>query len=633
MKEAAIFECPVVEASASGGSFSSLKEAAISQCPVLQASGSEGSLSSLLESAAITTALSALVLLPLLEAILRRTFHVGISASAALVQHLNLIAGMIGAAIAARENRLLPLSTLKDLLKGWRRRATGVFSGACAAAVSAGLVLAGAQFVLAERQSGHVLAYGIPIWIVQAIIPAGLEFITLQLLRRADESWLGRALAAALAAAGIVLLRSSLAGALAALTLATLAGVPAFVTLGGVALALFWHAGEPIASIPIAHYSLVTNPVLPTIPMFTLAGYVLAEGGAPKRLVKVFKALFGRLRGGAAIVTAVACAFFTSFTGGSGVTIIALGGLLMPLLLTQRYKERDALGLVTGAGSLGLLFPPCLPLILYAIVAKVPIERMFLGGILPGVVMLIATALWGIMSQRRTQVESEPEFDWKLAKQALWEAKWELLMPLVSLGALFGGFATPVEAAALTALYALCIETLIYRDLTLTKGLPGVMKECGLVVGGVLLIQGVALGFTNYLVDAEVMSRAAGWATSVIHSPAVFLLALNVFLLVVGCLMEIYAAIVIQAPLLVVIGNAFGIDPVHLGIVFLANLELGYLTPPIGLNLLLASFRFHKSVPEVLRAVLPLTLVLGAGVLLITYVPALTTTLPRLFGR
>ena len=605
----------------------------VAQASVAQGSAGERSIPGLLETAAIVATLGALVLLPLLEAVLRKTLHTGISGSAVLVQHLNLIAGMIGAAIAARQNRLLPLSTLGSLLKGWPRRAAAIFSGACAAAVSFMLIAGGIQFVRAEHGSGQTLAYGIPIWLVQAIIPAGLILIVLQLLRHADQSWLGRVFTILLAAAGMLLLRDSLTGAIVALALATLVGTPAFVTLGGVALVLFWHAGEPLASIPISHYSLVTNPILPSIPMFTLAGYVLAEGGAPDRLVNVFKALFGRLRGGAAIVTAVACAFFTSFTGGSGVTIIALGGLLLPLLLEQRYKFKSALGMVTGAGSLGLLFPPCLPLILFAIVAKVPIEKMFLGGILPGVVMLIATALWGIFVQQRAQDEFTPEFDWKVARKAVWDAKWELLMPVVALGALFGGFATPVEAAALTALYAICVETLLHRDLARAKGLPKVMKECGLVVGGVLLIQGVALGFTNYLVDAEVMSRAAQWATSVIHSPAVFLLALNVFLLVVGCLMEIYAAIIIQAPLLVTIGGAFGIDPVHLGIIFLANLELGYLTPPVGLNLLLSAFRFGRPVPEVLRAVVPLALVLGAGVLLITYVPALTTALPRWLGK
>ncbi len=510
---------------------------------------------------------------------------------------------------------------------------SGILSGACAAGVSGVLVAAGYAFVRAEKQSGQTLAYGIPVWVVQAIIPAGFALIALRLLRHSAESWAGRGIAALLACGFVSLWSIAPLTSLALLAAATLAGVPAFVTLGGVALILFTRAGEPSASIPIAHYSLVTNPALPTMPLFTLAGYVLAEGGAPRRLIHVFRALFGRLRGGPAIVTASVCAFFTYFTGGSGVTILALGGLLMPVLIAQRYKDRDALGLVTGAGSLGLLFPPCLPLILYSIVAKVSIESMFLGGVLPGVVLLAATAGWGIMVQGRGESETAPAFDWAESRSALWEAKWELLLPVVALAALFGGFATPVEAAAVTALYALCIETLVYRDLKFSRDLPRVMSECGLLMGGVLLILGVALGFTNYLVDVEVTARATEWATSTIHSRWVFLLALNLFLLIVGCLMDIYSAIVVQAPLLVTIGAAFGVDPVHLGIIFLANLELGYLTPPVGLNLFLSSYRFHRSIPEVLRSVLPLTLVLSAGVLLITYVPALTTTLPRWFGR
>lgn len=245
----------------------------------------------------------------------------------------------------------------------------------------------------------------------------------------------------------------------------------------------------------------------------------------------------------------------------------------MPVLLARHFKPRDALGLVTGAGSLWLLFPPCLPLILYAVVAKVPIKDMFLGGVLPGAVLLVATAVWGIFAQGPVDADAEPAFNWAVAEEALWQAKWELLMPAVALGALFGGFATPVEAAALTALYAFSIEVFVYRELKLTKDVPRVMAECGLLVGGVLLIQGVALGFTNYLVDAEVTARAVEWATTAIHSRWIFLLALNLFLLVVGCLMEIYAAIVVQAPMLVPIGAAFGINPIHLGIIFLANLE------------------------------------------------------------
>ncbi len=597
-----------------------------------------------IENALISLVLAALVALPLLEAVLRKTLHTGVSNSAVIVQHLTLLVGMMGAAIAARQNRLLSLSRLGDLLTGrWARVAAG-FSGATAVAVTVLLAAAGVEFVLAERTSGQILAYGIPVWVVQAVIPAGFGVIALRLAANSADSWRGRLAIAAAAGVWILLWHRSPMSALIILGIATLSGVPAFVSLAGVALVLFKQAGEPIASIPIAHYSLVTNPILPTIPMFTLAGYVLAESGAPQRLVRVFNAVFGRLRGGAAIMTTGACAFFTSFTGGSGVTIIALGGLLMPVLIARHYKERDALGLITGAGSLGLLLPPCLPLILYSIVAKVPMESMFLGGILPAVVMLIATACWGVFVQGHGKAgagkedagpafNGGPAFDYREAWAAVGEAKWELLMPVVALAALFGGFATPVEAAALTALYALCIETLVYRDLKLTTGLPRVMAESGLLIGGVLLVQGVALGFTNYLVDAEIMAHAADWATGSIHSRWLFLLALNLFLLVIGCLMEIYAAIVIQAPLLVTIGHAFGIDPVHLGIIFLANLELGYLTPPVGLNLLLSSYRFKKSVPEVLRAVTPLTLVMAAGVLLITYVPTLTTTLPRWFGR
>jgi C4-dicarboxylate transporter DctM subunit len=348
-------------------------------------------------------------------------------------------------------------------------------------------------------------------------------------------------------------------------------------------------------------------------------------------LVRVFYALFGQFRGGPAIVTVLVCALFTSFTGASGVTILALGGLLMPVLIGANYSEKDALGLMTGSGSLGLLLPPCLPLIVYAIVAKVPIGQMFLGGIIPAFIMMAATAIWGI---RRGSASGaiERKFERREAQAALWEAKWELAMPLVASLALFSGLATPVEAAAVTAFYAFFIETVIHRDLHIFGDLPRVMAECGLLIGGVLLILGVSLGFTNYLVDAEIPARAVAWTTQTVHSPLLFLLLLNVFLLVVGCLMEIYPAIIIEVPLLVPLGAAFGIDPVRLGIIFLANMELGYLTPPVGLNLLMSSYRFKKPVPEVLRSVLPVVMVLALGVLLITYIPALTTALPRLFG-
>jgi C4-dicarboxylate transporter DctM subunit len=592
------------------------------------------------ENLLISIALAVMVLLPLAEAGLRRTFHVAIPASTSIVQHMVLVVGMLGGAIAAREQRLLSLSTFgESKLRGRLKIISQIFTSGVSAVISGFLCLAAYQFAQTERGAGKILAYGVPLWVVEWILPLGFAVITLRVLWHTSKNWPSR-----LAAALLALLLASVVWhwaapghhfvgiSLSVLFLASLLGVPAFVTLGGAALILFSGVHQPIASIPIDHYALVTNPTLPTLPLFTLAGYFLAEGGAPKRLVRVFYSLFGQFRGGPAIVTVLVCAFFTSFTGASGVTILAMGGLLMPVLADARYKEKDALGLMTGAGSLGLLLPPCLPLIVYAIVAKVPIERMFLGGIVPALVMMTATSIWGIRRGPKTEASSV-KFDWKETRQALWDAKWELLMPVIACVALFSGLATPVEAAAITAFYAFLVEAVFYREMNVLRDVPRVMAECGLLIGGVLLILGVSLGFTNYLVDAEVPAHAVAWTTNTIHSPFLFLLLLNLFLLVVGCLMEIYPAIVVEVPLLVPLGAAYGIDPVRLGIIFLANMELGYLTPPVGLNLLMSSYRFRKPVPEVLRAVVPVIVVLSIGVLLITYIPALTTALPRLFGR
>lgn len=589
------------------------------------------------ENLALVLASAAMVLLPLVEIALRSFFQRSLFGSSAMVQQLTLVVGMVGGAVAAREGRLLSLSSAAAFLKGRWKTAAQFFSGSMAAALTSLLAAAGVQFVAAEKAAGEVLAYGVPLWIFQLLLPFGFAVIALRLLRGASSNWQGRVAATILAGAVVALGIWSpvsparlVVPALVLLLLATLAGAPVFVTLGGAAMILFWGDGSPIASIPLDHYRLVTNPTLPAIPLFTLAGYFLAEGGASKRLVRVFQALVGSVRGGPAIVTALVCAFFTSFTGASGVTILALGGLLMPVLLAARYSERNALGLLTSAGSLGLLFPPCLPLILYAIIAKVPIKEMFLGGALPGAVLVLATIIWGVRQAPKGEGKRAP-FQLGEAGRAVWAAKWELLIPVVALVGLLGGYATPVEASALTAFYAFLVETLIYRDLKLTRDVPRVMTESGLLVGGILLILGVALGFTNYLIDAQVSTRAVEWATGAIHQPWVFLLLLNLFLLIVGCLMDIYSAIVVVVPLIVPLGQAFGIDPVHLGIIFLANLELGYLTPPVGMNLFISSYRFGKPMSEVTRSVWPMLVVLFLGVLLITYVPILSTLLPNFF--
>jgi C4-dicarboxylate transporter, DctM subunit len=591
------------------------------------------------EDLAVSLSLGAMVLLPLAEIVLRKAFHTGISGSTAFVQHLCLVVGMLGGAIAAREKRLLALSTLGGLLKGRVKTFATVLAGSIATAITAFLTIASVQFVLAEKGAGETLAYGIPTWAVELALPAGFGLVTLRLLWYSAEGWKSRIFVAVLTLIAVVVCtqanispESLKTPALIALLVATVIGAPVFVTLGGAALILFWGMGQPIAAIPLDHYRQVTNPSLPAIPLFTLAGYFLAEGGASKRLIRVFQAFVGPFRGGPAIVTALVCAFFTSFTGASGVTILALGGLLLPVLLAAKYSEDNALGLLTGAGSLGLLFPPCLPLILYAIVAKIPIEQIFLAGILPGALMVGLTAWLGIC-QGAKERSARPSFNGHEAGASVWEAKWELLLPVVALVGIFGGFATVVEASALTALYAFIAETFIHRDLNFLHDVPRVMTECGLLVGGVLLILGVALGLTDYMVVAEIPARAVEWVTGSIHSEWVFLLLLNLFLLVIGCLMDIYSAIVVQVPLLVPIAAVFHVNPVHLGIIFLANMEIGYMTPPVGLNLFLSSYRFNKPLGKVMRATMPLAGVLLLAVLLITYFPWLTTALPRWLGH
>jgi tripartite ATP-independent transporter DctM subunit len=465
-------------------------------------------------------------------------------------------------------------------------------------------------------------------------MPVGFGTVCLRLIWRAADTWRRRAFVVGLAVVLVlVALYPPLAPArltvpaLAVLLAATALGAPIFVALGGTALILFWGRDVPIAAASVEHYGLVTNPALPSIPLFTLAGYFMAEGGASQRLVRVFQALVGWFRGGAAIATALICAFFTSFTGGSGVTILALGGLLIPVLRAAHYSERDALGLVTGAGSLGILLPPCLPVILYGILAKVDVQTMFIGGFVPALLLIAMTAAWGVWAGRRGVAGGQP-FDLGEAGRAVWAAKWELLLPVVAVVALFGGWATPVEAAAVTAFYAFLVAVVIHRDLRIVRDCPRVMTEAGVLVGGILLILGVALGLTNYLVDAQIPDRLAEWAAVHVQSRWVFLLGLNVVLVFVGGLVEIYAAIVVVVPLLVPIGARLGIDPLHLGIIFLANMELGFLAPPVGLNLLLASYRLNRPIVEVTRAVLPLLLVRFIGVLLITYVAALSTALP-----
>lgn len=551
-----------------------------------------------------------------------------------LIRHLTLLVGMLGGMAAAREQRLLAMGTIAQALPAAWKPAIAAYTGLVSTTVGALLTLAAWQFVSEEAASSSRLAFGVPRILLQAVMPLGFAIITLRIARHAAGGFVARIIML-LIATGLTYTVSQQDGGIASaltpflivLAGAIVLGAPIFVGLAGIALVFFISAGDPIASVPLDHYDQVTNPLLATLPLFTLAGYIVAASGAARRLVRLLRAWSGHLRGGPAVVTVLACAFFTAFTGGSGVTILALGGLLMPILLTSRYGDRTALGLVTGAGSLGVLFAPCLPLILYSIVAQISIEEMFLAAAVPGLLMVALACAWGIIAS--PNLERRPRFSWRRAVVTTWRAKWELLLPVVPLVLIFGGFTLPVPAAAITAAYALLVAAFVNRDLPRGEKLVAVFSECGLLVGGVLLILGAAMGLTNLLITEHVPDRLTVWIESTIEARWLFLLMLNLFLLAVGCLMDIFSAIIVVAPLVVPVALAFGVEPVHVGVILLANLELGYLTPPVGLNLFMSASRFGRPVLEVARATLPMLIVLAIGVVLITAFPQLSLGLPR----
>ena len=579
-----------------------------------------------------------ITLLPLAEVVLRRVFSTGIPGGAPFTYHLTLIIGMVGAAIAAREGKLLALSTEALWPTDLSKRIASVFSGTIAALVATLLAVGGFVVLQVHRAGGEEIGAGVPVWVADLAFPIAFGLIALRLVWRAAETWAGRAIAALGMVAGLVIsqrtemLEGQPAWPWLALVLASaIAGAPIFVLLGGSALFLFLTQGDKPARLLVDSYQQLTSTDLPAIPLFTLAGFLLAEGKASARLLRLFRAVVGWMPGGTAVVTATLCAFFTTFTGGSGVTILALGGLLLPALVADGYRERFSLGLLTASGSLGLLFPPALPLILYGIVASVPLGDLFLGGLLPGLLMLGLLAALGVREGLRSGAGRVP-FRWSEATAAAWNAKWELLLPVVVLGSLLSG-ATTVQSSALAALYALLVQRFVHRDLPSFGDLRRVISDCISIVGGVLVILAVAVGFTNYLIDAQVPKALVDWTRENIHSPMMFLLILNLVLLVVGCLMDIFTAIIVVVPLIVPIAQNFGINGVHLGIIFVANLELGYLTPPVGLNLFLSSYRFKKPVLEIARASFPMLVILGIGVLFITYVPWLTLGLLQWLGR
>ncbi len=412
---------------------------------------------------------------------------------------------------------------------------------------------------------------------------------------------------------------------IAALLLLALAGAPLFAIIAAIGFLAFSAVGIDPAALIAELYRLVDFPALIAIPLFTFAGYVLAESQAPRRLIALAQALFGWVPGGLGVVAVFATAVFTAFTGASGVTIIALGGLLFPALIQQGYPKRFSLGLMTTSGSLGLLFPPSLPIILYSIVAGVSIDKLFVAGLVPGILLVVILSLYSVRMGIVAKVPRTP-----LVMKGVWEAlkgaAWEAPLPLIVIGGIYGGIFTATEAAAVTAVYVLVVEVFIRRDIPFFGGLPKVIKESMILVGAILVMLGAAMGLTSYIIDQQIPMKLFAFISHYVSSKLIFLVVLNLFILVMN-MVEIFSAIIIVVPIIVPVALRFGVDPVHLGIIFLLNLEIGYMTPPLGLNLFLSSIRFGKPLSEVYRTVLPFFALLLVVLLVITYFPQLSLAL------
>ena len=416
------------------------------------------------------------------------------------------------------------------------------------------------------------------------------------------------------------------------IVLLALIGTPLYAVIGLAALISFHTAEIDPAAIFIELYRIAASPTLIAIPLFTFAGFILANGETPKRLARLSRALLGGIPGGVPLVVLIACAFFTAFTGASGVTIIALGGLLYPLMLKETYSKDFSLGLMTSSGSLGLLFPPSLPLILYALIAQVSVDRLFLAGIIPGLVMIFILALYSISKSRTLKISSYP-FNKKEALSAVRETAWEMPLPFIILVGIYSGVFTITEAATVTVVYVTIIAVWVNNDLHPLNDIPRLMQESMVLVGTILIILGTAMGFTNYLIDEQVPMQILAFMKQHIDNKMTFLILLNIFLLAVGCMMDIFSAIIVVVPLVVPIAQNYGVDMLHLGIIFLTNLEIGYSTPPVGINLFISSSRFSESVVTLYRAVLPFLGLRIIGLFLITYFPTISLFIPQLFSH
>lgn len=555
----------------------------------------------------------------------------GVKGASLYIQHLILWITFIGAVITSREDRHLRLSAGTELLNDKFKKIVNTISSFLTVSVSATLAYSSYQFLKLGFEDAEKIGI-LPIELFLFVIPIGFSGIILRTAIREENDF--KKTLIILAGILVPFVFSKLPWDYTSYTvlpttlilvLSMLLGAPVFIVLGGIAAVLFFNSAGDTTVIPNETYTMLTGPVIPTIPLFTLAGFILSESKAGERLVRFFQAVFGWMPGGLAIMATVVCAFFTTFTGASGVTILALGGLLSFVLVKSKYSKDFTTGLLTASGSIGLLFPPSLPIILYGVVAHISIKKMFVGGIIPGFLMVVTLAILGIYNARKHKVTRQ-KFSLQEAVDALKDSIWEILLPIIILFTFFGGFTTLVETGAVAVVYTIITQVFIHKDLSI-KEIFSVFQKVIPITGGVLIILAVAKGLSYYIVDAEIPMFLTEWTKNHIHSKYVFLILLNIALLITGCFMDIFSAIIVVVPLIIPLGEAFGIHPVHLGIIFLANLELGYLTPPVGLNLFLAAFRFEEPLLKIYKDVIPFLIALIITVLLITYVPALTTFL------
>jgi len=589
----------------------------------------------------------AMTLLPVI-ATFSRIFNLhGIPASQVIVQHMTLWIGFVGAILAAQQNKLLALTYKPLFVTSEKFDLSRFIAKTVSLLVLIALAWGSYQLIKVEYEYPFQIAPHIDRWFAQIIMPVGFIFIAFQLFRKSFSLQKEQLYFTLILLIFIIMtfpiewvegfgfvnslenFRNAFTEAgpivwigMGLILLSLFFGAPIFIGLGGTAALMFWTDFTPVSAISTETYRIVISPTLPTIPLFTTAGYLLAESKASERLVKVFRSLFGWVPGGTPVIIVVLSGFFTALTGGSGVTILALGGLLLPMLLKEGYSRNFSLGLITVAGSIGLLFPPSLPAIIYGVTAGVSVKNVFIGGLIPGLLLVVLISGWAIYQGKVQNVKST-RFNLKEALRDSWEARWELVLPFLILLGVFGGFTTLVETAALSVVYVFMIETFIYKDLSL-KNTPSILLESITLIGGVLMILGVAMGLTSYLVDAQIPTLLLSWVKGAIASKYLFLILLNIFLLLVGCLMDIFSAIIVIVPLIAPLGAHFGIDPVHLAVIFIANLELGFLTPPVGMNLFLAAYRFDEDMPTIYLATLPFFIVRLIAVLLITYIPILT---------